>query len=258
MKEMTLYVKKDTCLTRLHPFVKAMYVLTAIGAPLIGGARWFFLFAILCSLLLLVLGGVCKKVMPLVGFSLPLLLTIFLIHGMFHKSNATLLWQWGPLAFYQEGVLYALKIALNILNMLFAFGLFVLTTNPVRLVNAMEQKGFSPRMGYMLLSVFQILPHMMGEVQTIWDAQRSRGVRTEGNLLHRAKAFLPLMGPLVSGTLINTRERAIALEVRGFTSNKEKTYLSLEKFRKTDQICMAVLWLLLLTVLAWRVYHGIH
>ena len=34
--------------------------------------------------------------------------------------------------------------------------------------------------------------------------------------LVRAKAFIPLISPVITSSLINTRERAIALEVRGF------------------------------------------
>ena len=41
-------------------------------------------------------------------------------------------------------------------------------------------------------------------------------METEGNLLVRIKAFLPLISPVVMSALTATRERAIALEVRGF------------------------------------------
>lgn len=53
---------------------------------------------------------------------------------------------------------------------------------------------------------------MSGTMNTIMDAQRSRGLETEGNLITRAKSFLPLISPVVMSSLINTRERAIALE----------------------------------------------
>ena len=48
-------------------------------------------------------------------------------------------------------------------------------------------------------------------------------METEGNLLTRAKAFLPLISPVVMSALINTREqRAVALEVRGFAAKRKK------------------------------------
>ena len=61
----------------------------------------------------------------------------------------------------------------------------------------LEQIGFPPRFGYMISSVFQIIPQMMGTMNTIMDAQRSRGMEMEGNLFVRAKAFIPLIVPVV-------------------------------------------------------------
>ena len=124
--------------------------------------------------------------------------------------------------FYREGIFYALHIGLNILNMLLSFAVFVLSTKPSEFVDELEKRGFSPRFGYIVTSVFQIIPQMMGTMNTIMDAQRSRGLETEGNLRTRGKAFLPLISPVVMSSLINTRERAIALEVRGFGAGKKK------------------------------------
>lgn len=103
--------------------------------------------------------------------------------------------------------------------MLLSFSTFVLSTKPADLVEALEKSGFSKRFGYIINSVFQIIPQMTGTMSTIMDAQRSRGMETEGSLLVRAKAFIPLISPVITSSLINTRERAIALEVRGFDAN---------------------------------------
>ena len=45
--------------------------------------------------------------------------------------------------------------------------------------------------------------------------RRSRD-ETEGSFPKRARAYLPLMLPLVLSSLVATQERAMALEVRGF------------------------------------------
>ena len=132
--------------------------------------------------------------------------------------------------------MYAAHIGGNILNMLLAFAILVLTTAPEELVEELEKKGFSPKFGYIINSVFQIIPEMIGTMHTISDAQRSRGMETEGNLRTRIKAFLPLISPVVMSALTNTRERAIALEVRGFGARARKTYLYEHPYQKNDQI----------------------
>ena len=45
----------------------------------------------------------------------------------------------------------------------------------------LERIGFSPKLGYVISSVFQIVPQMSGTMNTILDAQRSRGMETEEN-----------------------------------------------------------------------------
>jgi energy-coupling factor transport system permease protein len=82
---------------------------------------------------------------------------------------------------------------------------------------------------------------MSGTMNTIMDAQRSRGLETEGNLITRAKSFLPLISPVVMSSLINTRERAIALEIRGFEAGQKKTYLREGKMKTSDRVLCLVM-----------------
>lgn len=253
MKSISLYEDHGTWINRVHPYTKLLYILTAIAVPLIGGKFWLFGAFIACSIILLISGKSLKKAVPLVVFSFTLILVIFLIQGLFNHSNETVLLSVGPLVFYKEGVLYATRIGLNILNMLMSFGVFVLTTSIPELVDEMEKNGFSPKFGYIITSVFQVLPQMMSTKDTITDAQRSRGMETEGKLTTRMKAFMPLISPVVMSSLINTRERAIALEVRGFGRKNKKTWLEDRPKHKGDRLIGAALVLLLILTIVWRV-----
>lgn len=245
MKSISLYVDRNTFLTRLHPFAKMAYIVAMVSTPFITGTLSMFGICIAVSLGLLAGGGILKKVLPLIAFSFTVILTVFLIHGLFNQKNQNVLVTLGPLKFYREGLLYASKIGLNILNMLLSFAIFVLTTKPSVFVEDLEQAGFSPRFGYMIGSVFQIIPQMMGTMNTIMDAQRSRGMETEGSLFVRAKAFIPLISPVVSSSLINTRERAIALEVRGFDSKIRKTFLSDHRLKRSDWLFILLMVLIM-------------
>ena len=88
MKSISLYVDKDTYLTRMHPFTKLCYILTAVVASLIAGKLWAFAIFIGISLVMLISGKIMKKVFPLIAFSFTILITIFLIHGLFNHENA--------------------------------------------------------------------------------------------------------------------------------------------------------------------------
>jgi energy-coupling factor transport system permease protein len=225
----------------------------AIVIPIIGGNLYFFLITIGISLGLLICGRTLRRALPLVAFSFTIIAVIFLVQGLFYHANETVLFALGKVVFYREGVLYATRIGCNILNMLLAFAVFVLTTSPQELVNELEKSGFSSKFGYIITSVFQIIPQMMKSKNTIMDAQRSRGMETEGKLHVRVKAFFPMISPVVMSALINTRERAIALEVRGFGRKNKKTYLTERAKYKGDKVAVAVLTLILVAVIVWRV-----
>lgn len=59
--------------------------------------------------------------------------------------------------------------------------------------------------------------------RTISGAQRARGIETEGSVLVRMKAFIPMMGPLVLTSIQQTDERVLTLEARGFSAPIRKT-----------------------------------
>ena len=253
MKSISLYVDKGSWLCKVHPFTKLAYIATAISVPLLVGKLSFFAIFIALSLAVLASGRLLKRVVPLIAFSFTILITIFLIHGLFNQSNRNILFSIGPLHFYREGLLYALHIGCNVLNMLLSFAILVLSAKPSELVEELEKRGFSRRMGYIITSVFQIVPQMTGTMNTITDAQRSRGLETEGSLLTRAKAFLPLISPVVMSSLINTRERAVALEVRGFAAKQKKTYLADRTPHRGDTPITVVLLAMIAAALLWRI-----
>jgi energy-coupling factor transport system permease protein len=96
---------------------------------------------------------------------------------------------------------------------------------------------------------------MQAKAQTIIAAQRSRGLDTEGSFLKRIGALVPLVGPLVFGSLVEVEERAIAIEARGFTSKNQKT--SLHEFRDTgfDSFVRWFIVFVALAVIAFKIWN---
>ena len=119
-------------------------------------------------------------------------------------------------------------------------------------VYALEKLGLSPKATYVVLATFNIIPEMHKLSLAIMDAQKTRGVETEGNLLVRAKAFLPTLAPLILTSIANTEERAITLEARAFTVPVKKTSLYQLKKTKKDTGVRALILILLIIIVVWR------
>ena len=252
MRSISLYRDNGTWLCRVHPFTKLAYILAVILVPLLIGSLWAYAAAIVLDIFILISGKSLRRARALIIFSFTIIVTIFLIRGLFDADNITPAFSLGPVVFYQEGLMKALRTGAVIINMLLSFSILVLTSKPEDIADELERHGFSPRLSYVIASVFSIIPQMMGTMDTITDAQRSRGMETEGKLSQRMKAFIPLITPVVTTSLINTRERAIALEVRGFGSKGKRSYLSPWKKHRGDRAMTIVLLLSIAAAAAWR------
>ncbi|AZU60738.1 energy-coupling factor transporter transmembrane component T family protein [Neobacillus mesonae] len=254
MKSISLFVDRESFVHDIDPITKLYYILFAIIIPIILPSFTISTICVGISILLLLTAKVIRKTLPVYGFVFLVLITVVIIQGLFKPGNETVLFNLGPFAMHKEGLLFAITIALRVTNIVSAFMILVLTTKPSDLVESLVRKGMSPRIGYVIVSVFQIIPEMMSTMSTIMDAQRSRGMETEGKLLTRIKAFIPLLGPVVLGSLINTKERAMALEVRGFNSRNPKTYLYVEKTFTYSKAIQATMMLLTICAVAWRIF----
>ncbi|MGT2911184.1 energy-coupling factor transporter transmembrane component T family protein [Streptococcus cameli] len=252
MKSMSLYEDKQSFLNSLSPITKMVYVVAVILMPILANELWLYAATIGLSAVLLAHSKVLQKTLPILSVSSFVILTVAIIQGLFRQGNATPILALGPVVFYKEGLLFALGIALNIVNIILAFCVLILTTKSSDMIEDLVRKGFSPRMGYVFISLFQLIPQMTSRMATITDAQRSRGMETEGSLMTRIKAFLPLISPVIMGAFIDTKERAIALEVRGFNAKNKKTFINPPVRSKQDGWIKVLCLVGMVAALVWR------
>ncbi len=147
------------------------------------------------------------------------------MQAFFQPIGDTVIFKFWFLDVTQESLLFAFRIAIRITVMISAFTIFLLTTHPSELMSDLTRRGLPGQFAYVIISTLQILPQMQAKAQTIIAAQRSRGLDTQSSFFKRAGMLVPLVGPLVFGSLVEVEERAIAIEARGFTSKKVKTSL---------------------------------
>jgi energy-coupling factor transport system permease protein len=177
---------------------------------------------------------------------LPFAISLFLIQGFFW-TGGTPIFAIGPLSLKQEGLVFAIQSTGRILLIVSSFLLLSLSTRPDALMIALSQRGVPRSIAYIMLSAIQIVPRFQAKAATIIDAQRSRGLETEGNLRRRIQGLLPLVQPLILGSIVDIEERAIALEARAFSRRGPKTNLLV----LTDSPAQAAArWLLLIVAVA--------
>lgn len=240
---------EENWICSLNPITKlgciTALIIMAFLVPPIYGYGIFGLF-----LLIAIISGTVKKFLYLFFRSLFVLsIFIFLMRGAFAGGEQIIASFW-ILDFTREGFEQAFSMTAKILAIGGGLMLFFQITNMQKFMIALEKRGVSPRTTYVILASIQTIPEMGERAKTIMDAQKTRGVETEGNVIIRAKAFLPTLGPLVLSSIAGTEEKAITLESRAFTAPRKKTRILEVEDRKSDRILrIAAVVLLAVTVL---------
>lgn len=244
MAESTLYIDRDRGLQRLNPLTKLAITLFLISLALAVPGLWTaYLIFLLGALPLALWGGIARPLWSaLWKIILPFAISMFLIQGFFW-TGGTPIYSLGPLSLKEEGLLFAARITGRLLTIMGSFLLFSLATPPDDLMIALEERGVPNSLTYIILSTIQLVPGLQSRAGKIRDAQRSRGLETEGGLWLRVKSLVPLVEPLVLGSIIDVDERAIALEARGFSSSHQKTFFRTVTDHSWETI---VRWLLLI------------
>jgi len=253
---LSFYRNTNSQVHTLNPFTKLCITLTIIMLGIFGTWYWTASALVLLAVLPLILIArllreysivAVKLILPTAGF-------MFVMQSIFLPGGTTEIFQFGPFSIELETVQRAFLIASRIFLMVSAFALLLLTTHPSELMTDLTRRGLPSQFSYVLISTLQIIPQMQSKAQTILSAQRSRGFDTESTFLKRAGSLLPLVGPLVFGSLVEVEERAIAIEARGFTSTHVKTSLHEIPDTNTDKIIRWVLVALVIITLALRIW----
>jgi energy-coupling factor transporter transmembrane protein EcfT len=219
-----MYVARESGLHKLHPLTKALLTLLLLVAGLTLPGNWTGYFLVLFIILPLALWGkIFQEFIRAVGIiSLPFIISVVLIQSLFW-GKGTPIFEFWIISPKWEGVMFALVSVGRIILVMAGFILFAMSTRPDMLMISLKQVGAPSSLAYIIVTTLQIVPSFQRKAFTILDAQRSRGLETEGNLVVRSRALVPIILPLVLGSLIEVEERAIAIEARGFNSGKEET-----------------------------------
>lgn len=167
--------------------------------------------------------------------AVPVIASIVVINGFFFPGARDILFSLGPFNLTREGLAFATPIAGRLLIAFAATIAFVMTTRPDDLMEALVQRGANPKLAFVVLSTIQTIPRMLDKAGRILDAQQARGLATAGNWRVRARSIVPLLGPLVIGSLIDVRDRSLALEARAFASGAPRTAYREVPYRDVDR-----------------------
>ena len=178
-------------------------------------------------------------------FALPVAVSALLVNVFFFPGGQTVLLRIGPVTATAEGLAFALEILIRIAAISGAVTLFYLTTRPADLVVDLERRGISPRVAFVANASVQTVPAMVERAEQITAAQRARGLDTEGSPWRRIRGVLPIVGPVILGSIAEVEERTMALEARAFSRPGRRTLLRWPADSRPQELAR---WLMLLAL----------
>ncbi|HXM56653.1 MAG TPA: energy-coupling factor transporter transmembrane component T [Candidatus Dormibacteraeota bacterium] len=123
------------------------------------------------------------------------------------------------------GVPGAAQALLRLLGATLPPTLLFATTETADLLGELEARGLGRRAVLVVGTALAAVPRMQARAFEVVEAQRARGLDTEGSWPRRLRGVGPLVGPLVTGSLAEVEDRALALEARAFGAPGRRTLL---------------------------------
>ncbi len=171
------------------------------------------------------LARIGRAMLPFVLATIPLIASILLVNTFLYPGATDAIARIGPFAPTWTGLEFAVQAALRVVAFALSVAVFGLTTRPDDLVADLERRGLNRRVGFVVSATLRTVPRVMHRAGEITEAQRARGMDTEGSLWLRVRGVLPLAGPLIFGALTEVEEQAMALEARAFSAPVRRTVL---------------------------------
>lgn len=150
-----------------------------------------------------------------------------------------------------SGVANAIILALRLINIVLASGLFVATTDPTLFAVALTRLRLPYRYSFLLVLTLRLVPLFDQEASIVHNAQRVRGIRLDHGVI---RGFLRRLRytfiPLIVSALSRVDTLTLAMDGRGFGYAKTRTYLRQSSFTRTDWV-IALTCIILTGILLW-------
>ena len=247
MKSISLgqYYSVDSSIHKLDPRIKIVLAILYIVIVFLCSNILSMALLLLSAFLVIILSNipikiVLKSVKPILFIiAFTAIINIFWTEG----AGAPLL-DLGFATVYKEGVVNAVFLMVRIFVLIIGSSvLLTYTTTPIALTDGIERL-LSPfkKIGLPVHDfALRFIPTLMEEADKIMSAQKARGADfTNGTLIQRAKALIPILIPLFSSSIRHALDLATAMECRCYRGGEGRTRMKILKCRASDILALCI------------------
>ena len=189
------------------------------------------------------------------------LIALTAILNIFMVKGGNLLFSYGFINIYEEGVRIAVFMALRLIFLIMGTSILTLTTSPIELTDGIERllkpigKELAHELAMMMTIALRFIPTLIDETDKIMMAQKARGADFDsGGIIKKAKSLVPLLVPLFISSFRRADELAMAMESRGYRGGAGRTRMKELMFSSKDIIAFAIFSILLIGSISIKIF----
>ena len=241
MSEILQYVHKDGFFHRLHPFSKILFIIVASVMCILATSIPFLTLMVIALLVIAYLSHLHREVIQQLKLVLIMSVVFIIITVLTMPNGATLGYLipqgvpliGGSIAITDGAIGIGLILALRFMVLIFAFQLFLISTQPRDLVHAMEKLHMPIDYILMFILALRFIPTLQIEGQRIHEAQLARGYNPGTGMIGKIKSVAPIVIPLVSNALLRSNVLGLTIDMRGYRTGI-RTHVRERKFCAGD------------------------
>ena len=245
------YYPSNSVLHRLDARIKIILTILYIVCSFLCDNILSYALLLASAVLLILIGRIPFKQI-LRGLRAVLFVIIFTaLLNIFWTNGKQLLFSWGFISIYVEGLYSALFMIIRISTLIIGTGmLLTYTTTPITLTNAIEDL-LSPlkligvpvhSFAMMMTIALRFIPTLSEETEKIMTAQKARGADfSSGGLISKAKSLIPVLIPLFVSAFNRAGDLATAMECRCYNGDKGRTRMNVRRLKVIDFIPLVVI-----------------
>jgi len=243
------YYPKNSFVHNMDARIKlVLCLLFMVGIFFVQSYVGFALVTVFLMVVILASKVPLKSILKSVKGIVVLLILTAMLNIFFTKSGNVLV-SWWIFTITDEGLIYASKMLLRLVYLVIGSSVLTLTTTPVDLTHAIERllaplkviKFPVHDLALIMSLTLSFIPSLIDETDRIIRAQKARGADFDtGNLFQRAKAFVPILIPLLVGGFRRAEELANAMNSRCYEGATNRTQMRVMKLSWRDLVASLV------------------
>ena len=185
--------------------------------------------------------------------------------NIFFTSSGNVLVSTKIISITDQGINFAIKMALRFTLLVLGSSLLTLTTTPTELTDALEYllkplkliKIPVHDLAIIMSIALRFIPGLVEETDKIMMAQKARGANLDsGNLFKKIKAMLPVLIPLFVSAFRRADELADALDARCYNASPTRTKMKVFRIKAGDIFVFVGFAALMTAILLDKYYVG--